>query len=179
MEPLRVEIVRKNIVEATHLVHAVALDESGNQVAVFGYPELVTYWRSTAKPFQAMAVVLSGAANAFNLSAKELAIACGSHVGSKEHTDVVREMLAKAGLTESHLQCGIHDPYDAEERNRLVREGSSPSRVHSNCSGKHAAMLLAAKHIGAPLETYRQPDHPVQKNHRSSFSGGDGRTQFA
>jgi len=163
MEPLKVEIVRKNIVEATHLVHAVALDESGRQIAVFGNADLVTYWRSTAKPFQAMAVILSGAASAFNLSARELAIACGSHIGTREHVNVVREMLAKADLTESHLQCGIHEPYDPEERNRLAREGLKPSRLHSNCSGKHAAMLLAAKHLGAPLETYRQPDHPVQQ----------------
>ncbi|MCS7264852.1 MAG: asparaginase [Armatimonadetes bacterium] len=163
MEPLRVEFVRKNIVEATHFVHAIALDETGRQIVAFGNPELVTYWRSTAKPFQAMAVILSGAADAFNLSAKELAIACGSHIGSTEHIKVVREMLAKAGLTESYLQCGIHEPYDSEERNRLIREGLKPSRLHSNCSGKHAAMLLTAKHLGTPLETYRQPNHPVQQ----------------
>ncbi|MCS7187456.1 MAG: asparaginase [Armatimonadota bacterium] len=163
MEPLRVEFVRKNTVEAIHLVHAVALDENGKQIIAFGNPELVTYWRSTAKPLQAMAVVLSGAADTFKLSAKELAIACGSHFGSAEHVAVVEEMLAKAGLKESHLQCGIHEPYDSEERNRLIREGLKPSRLHSNCSGKHAAMLLTAKHLGAPLDTYRQPDHPVQK----------------
>ncbi len=155
MEPLKVEIVRKNIVEATHLVHAVALDESGRQIAVFGNAEIVTYWRSTAKPFQAMAVILSGAANAFNLHAKELAIACGSHIGTREHVNVVREMLVKADLTESHLQCGIHEPYDAEERNRLAREGLKPSRLHSNCSGKHAAMLLAAKHLNISAHLWK------------------------
>jgi len=163
MEPLRVEIVRKGIVEATHLVHALALDESGRSIAAFGDAELVTYWRSTAKPLQAMAVVLTGAADAFGLTQKELAIACGSHAGSAEHIAVVREMLAKAGLDESHLQCGVHEPFDAEERNRLIRQGLEPSPTHSNCSGKHAAMLLTAKKIGAPLETYRKPDHPVQK----------------
>jgi L-asparaginase II len=163
MKPLRVEVVRKGIVEATHLVHALVLDESGRTIAAFGDAELVTYWRSTAKPLQAMAVVLTGAADAFGLTQKELAIACGSHAGSAEHIAVVREMLAKAGLYESHLQCGIHEPFDVEERNRLIREGLKPSPIHSNCSGKHAAMLLTAKKIGAPLETYREPDHPVQK----------------
>jgi L-asparaginase II len=72
---VRVEIVRKGIVEATHLVHALALDESGRSIAAFGDSELVTYWRSTAKPLQAMAVVLTGAADAFGLTQKELAIA--------------------------------------------------------------------------------------------------------
>ncbi len=163
MESLKVEVVRKSIVEATHLVHAIALDENGKQIVAFGNSEIVTYWRSTAKPFQAMAVVITGAADAFGLDAKGLAIACGSHSGSAEHIAVVRGMLSKAGLMELQLQCGIHEPFDAEERNRLIREGLKPSPLHSNCSGKHAAMLLAAKHLGAPLETYRQPDHPVQQ----------------
>lgn len=163
MEPLRVEIVRKNTVEAVHLVHAIALDENGKPVATFGNAEIVTYWRSTAKPLQAMAVVLTGAADEFGLVPKELAIACGSHAGSNEHISTVKEMLGKAGLTESYLQCGAHEPFDADERNRLIREGLKPSPLHSNCSGKHAAMLLTAKYIGAPLQTYRQPDHPVQK----------------
>lgn len=163
MEPLRVEVVRKKEVEAIHLVHAVALDENGRITAIFGDEKFLTYWRSTAKPLQGMAVVLTGAANAFGLDRKELAIACGSHAGSSEHVAVVRGMLAKGGLDESFLQCGVHEPFDAEERNRLVREGLKPSPVHSNCSGKHAAMLLAAKRIGAHLETYRDPNHPVQQ----------------
>jgi len=163
MEPLRVEIVRKSTVEAVHLVHAVAVDESGKPIASFGDPEIATYWRSSAKPFQAMAVVMTGAADAFGLSARELAVACGSHAGSAEHVAVVKSMLSKAGLTELHLRCGTHEPYDAEERNRLLREGLKPSPLHSNCSGKHAAMLLATKQIGAPVETYLSPDHPVQK----------------
>lgn len=163
MKPLKIEVVRKNVVEATHIVHAIALDENGKQVVAFGNAEILTYWRSSAKPFQAMAVVATGAADAFGLNLKELAIACGSHPGSSEHIAVVKSILAKAELTESQLQCGIHEPYDAEERIRLIRNGLKPSPLHSNCSGKHAAMLLAAKHIGAPLETYRLPDHSVQK----------------
>lgn len=163
MKPLKVEVLRKSIVEAVHLVHAVALDENGKKITSFGDPEIVTYWRSSAKPFQAMSVVITGAADAFGLNLKELAIACGSHAGSAEHIAVVKSMLSKGGLTELQLQCGIHEPYDAEERNRLIREGLKPLPIHSNCSGKHAAMLLAAEYLGASLETYCSPDHPVQK----------------
>ncbi len=163
MGPLRVEVARQKVVEAVHIVHAVALDSGGQLHAVFGDASLMTYWRSTAKPLQAMAVVITGAADAFGLTEKELAIACGSHAGSADHIAVVRQMLAKGGLTETHLQCAPHEPYDADERYRLIREGKAPTALHSNCSGKHTAMLLTAKHLGAPLETYRDPNHPVQQ----------------
>ncbi len=163
MDALRVEVVRQQIVEATHIVHAVALDANGQVVAAFGEKEMRTYWRSTAKPFQAVAVVATGAAQHFGLTAKELAIACGSHAASAEHIAVVRQMLRKGGLTENFLRCAPHEPYDLEERNRLIREGQSPTPLHSNCSAKHAAMLLAAKHLGAPLDNYLDPQHPVQQ----------------
>jgi L-asparaginase II len=163
LPPIRVEVIRNGIAEAVHLVHAVALDERGETVATFGDAHLLTYWRSTAKPFQAIAVVATGAADAFGLTPKELAIACGSHAGSAEHVAIVRGMLAKGGLTETDLRNGTHEPFDATERERLIREGLKPSRLHGNCSGKHAAMLLAAKHLGAPLDSYCEPTHPVQQ----------------
>ncbi|GBC98678.1 hypothetical protein HRbin17_01192 [bacterium HR17] len=161
--PIRVEVWRGRIAEAVHLIHAVALDENGQTVAAFGDADWVTYWRSTAKPFQAIAVVATGAADAFGLTLRELAIACGSHAGSAEHVTVVQGMLAKGGLTAAYLQNGTHEPFDAAERERLIRDGQTPSPLHGNCSGKHAAMLLAAKHIGAPLHSYCDPNHPVQQ----------------
>ncbi|MCS7254890.1 MAG: asparaginase [Armatimonadota bacterium] len=161
-QPIKVEAIRGRIVEASHIVHAIALGEDGSVVVSFGDVDLMTYWRSAAKPFQAIALVATGAAEAFKLTLKELAIACGSHSGSAEHVSLVKMMLSKAGLTEAYLKNGTHEPFDAVERERLIRSGEKPSSLHSNCSGKHAAMLIASKHIGAPLETYIEPTHPIQ-----------------
>ena len=44
----------------------------------------------------------------------------------------------------------------------MLRAGEHPTQLHNNCSGKHAAMLAFAKHIGADLATYDSFDHPVQ-----------------
>jgi L-asparaginase II len=38
----------------------------------------------------------------------------------------------------------------------------APSVLQNNCSGKHAAMLALALHLGAPIETYDEPTNPVQ-----------------
>ena len=48
-------------------------------------------------------------------------------------------------------------------RDELVRSGAARERVYMNCSGKHAAMLLACVANDWPLEGYLDPEHPLQK----------------
>jgi len=79
MTELRVEAVRGPIVESVHRVSAVVVDIAGNRLAWSGDPELVTFWRSAAKPFQAIPVIDDGAADRFELSAEDLALICASH----------------------------------------------------------------------------------------------------
>ena len=45
----------------------------------------------------------------------------------------------------------------------MLRAGEEPTQLHNNCSGKHAAMLAVARHIGADITKYEQIDGPVQK----------------
>src|SRR5437868_7675647 len=76
-----VEVRRGPIVESRHRGHVAAVDGEGGLVAGLGEPETVTYLRSSAKPFQALPLVTSGAAGRFGLTEVELAVACGSHSG--------------------------------------------------------------------------------------------------
>lgn len=118
--------------------------------------------RSCAKPFQALALVCSGAADAFYLTDEELAIIAGSHSGEPEHLEIVRRILEKGALGPAHLRCGPHAPFDRQTRHELVRLGEAPSVLHNNCSGKHAGMLLLARHLRLSLEDYTDPHHGVQ-----------------
>src|SRR5438105_2203592 len=146
-----VEVWRGPIVESRHRGHLIAVDGDGLTVTLLGAPQSVTYLRSSAKPFQAIPLVASGAADHFGFTEKEIAIACGSHNGEEMHVEIVRSMLQKIGLNESALKCGIHEPYDTEVARELIRKGEEPSVLQNNCSGKHAGMLALAKHIGAPI----------------------------
>jgi L-asparaginase II len=159
-----VEVRRGPIVESRHRGHAAAVDGEGNLVAFIGEPETVTYLRSSAKPFQALPLVTSGAADRFRLTEVELAVACGSHSGQDLHAETVAGMLRKIGLDESFLKCGIHEPFDRETAERLRARGESPGVLRNNCSGKHTGMLALAVHLGAPPETYDRPDSPVQQS---------------
>jgi L-asparaginase II len=160
-EPL-VEVKRGPVTESSHYGHVIAVDGDERVVAQLGAPEKLVYLRSSAKPFQAIPLITSGAADRFHFSAEEVAIACGSHNGDTEHTRTVQSMLRKIGLDESALKCGVHEPYSPEAALKLREQGEQPTVLHNNCSGKHAGMLALALHLGAEIETYDKPDHPVQ-----------------
>jgi L-asparaginase II len=158
-----VEVWRGPIVESVHRGHLAAVDDSGETIAELGSTERVTYFRSSSKAFQAIPVVASGAADHFGFTEKEIAIACGSHSGEPMHVETVVAMLNKVGLDPSALKCGAHQPFSVEVTRELIRNQQQPSVLQNNCSGKHAAMLALAKHIGAPTAGYDEWANPVQQ----------------
>ena len=158
-----VEVWRGPIVESLHRGHLVAVDGAGQAVAELGAPQTVTFIRSSGKPFQAIPLITSGAADRFGFTDQEIAIACGSHSGEPTHVETVQSMLKKIGLGEDALKCGVHEPFSVEVVHELARKQQSPNVLQNNCSGKHAGMLAVAKHLGAPLESYDEPSHPVQR----------------
>jgi L-asparaginase II len=142
-DAIRVLVRRGATVESVHVVHAVAVRD-GAVVAERGDASLVTFMRSSAKPFQALPLVRAVP----ELGEGELAIACASHLASHEQLEAVRSLLRRAAANEDDLACGP--------------EGQPPSRLKHNCSGKHAGMLLLCRAQGWPTEGYRLPRHPVQ-----------------
>jgi len=160
-EPL-VEVRRGAITESRHRGHVAVVKPDGVIVTFAGDPANVTFLRSSAKPFQAIPLLTSGAADRFRFTDDEVALACASHNGEPIHTEIVASMLKKIGLEPEALKCGVHEPYSSKAAAELRARGESPNVLHNNCSGKHAAMLAVAKHLGAPTENYDQPENPVQ-----------------
>ena len=161
-EPL-VEVKRGSITESRHRGHIVVVEPDGNIIASAGAPETVTFFRSSAKPLQAIPLLVTGAADRFGFTDREVALACASHNGEPMHTEVVASMLRKIGLDVEALRCGVHEPYGEEAARALREHGEQPNALHNNCSGKHAGMLAVALHLGAPIENYESPQNPVQK----------------
>lgn len=164
MEDVPIVAVRRGgLVESVHRGRICVCDTDGRVLEALGDADGYVYVRSSAKPFQALPLVLSGAAEAFGLTNEELAIACGSHNAEARHLEAVRSLLGKAGLTEDDLQNGAHPPMYAPEAERLARNGEHPREIHGNCSGKHAGMLAVCAHEGWETATYRSPEHPLQQ----------------
>jgi L-asparaginase II len=159
MTAVLVEVTRGPLVENRLRGSVAIVTSTGRPLLAAGDANLVTYWRSAAKPIQAMELVRSGAADRFGFGPEHLAIFASSHNGEPVHTEWVSDALARAGLGVDLLQCGIHAPFDRE----TAEATPEPGPLHNNCSGKHTAMLALAKHLGMPLATYLDPASPLQQ----------------
>ena len=155
--------IRGETVESVHRGHLIVVSGAGETLFSLGDPETVTFWRSSAKSFQAIPFLTSGAAEAFGFTEKEIALACGSHSGERVHVETAAKMLDRIGLSEPDLRCGAHVPFDEKRAEEMIKSGEQPTQLHNNCSGKHAAMLAFAKHAGADLKTYEHLENPVQQ----------------
>ncbi len=174
-EPV-VEVTRGGVVESVHYGAAAVVDRMGRLLAWVGDPQAMSFLRSSAKPFQAIPLVEGGGLDAFGLTPGQLALICASHSGTDAHKAMAESIQARVGVSESHLLCGTHPPYDAETWNRMRAAGESLTPNRHNCSGKHTGMLAQARHLGLPLETYIDPNHPVQGRILEAFSAMCGLT---
>ncbi len=167
---MRVELRRGGYLESVHQVEAAVVGSDGVAWATAGAAGCVTFMRSAAKPFQAIGLITSGAADHFHFADEELALAAASHYGEPVHTRVVSGMLEKIHLSKDALRCGAHAPYDKQAAAALV---GPPSALHSNCSGKHAAMLAQCVQAGWDLE-YLPIDHPLQQRNLDTVAAFSG-----
>ncbi len=158
-----VEVVRGGLVEALHRGDIAVVDAAGRLRASVGNPAAVSYWRSAAKPFQAMPLLYRGGISRWALAPEDVALICGSHSGEPVHVDRVSALLERFGCRTEDLSCGVHSPLDTERADALIRTGSEPNVLHNNCSGNHAGMLALAIQLGSDRAGYTAPEHPAQR----------------
>ncbi len=162
MNPVLVEVHRKNRVESCHRGSAIAVSCTGEPVFSIGNTERNIYPRSALKLFQAIPLIETGAADHYGLTKEEIALACASHNGENRHASAVEKWLARLGLSADDLENGPAFPMFDPARCRMISDRSGPTRLHHNCSGKHAGMLALSKYIHAGTSGYSEYDHPSQ-----------------
>lgn len=155
VELARVE--RNGLIESRHLGAAIVVDAQRTVLRALGDVEALVYPRSSLKPLQALAVLRAGV----DLEGAQLVLASASHAGTPEHVRVAGELLERAGLDEEALHCPRDWPLDATS-NALARANGEQRRITMNCSGKHAAFLLACVTNGWSTHDYLDPAHPLQ-----------------
>jgi L-asparaginase II len=157
-----IQITRGSGLEVVYRGAIAVVDTRGQLVASAGDPNLTTFLRSSAKPFQLLPLVESGAADRFGFSNRELAVMAASHNGEEFHIQAVVGILRRLGLDVNALQCGIHPPAYPPAARALEDAGQSPSPLHNNCSGKHSGMLAQCLDRKLPIEGCLDPQHPIQ-----------------
>lgn len=145
MAPIHVIVRRGGVVESRHVAHAVAVQD-GAVVGEAGDPGETCFFRSSAKPIQALPVIRERA----DLTDAEVAIVCASHQAEPAQLEAVHALLAKVPATPEELECGS-------------QEGRGADSVCHNCSGKHAGMLALCRARSWPTHGYRLAQHPLQE----------------
>lgn len=171
--PVLVEVTRGHIVESVHRGAVAVFDADGVEVTAIGDIDRPVFPRSAVKAIQALPLVESGAADAFGLGAREIAMACASHSGEPAHADLAAAMLGKAGLDAGALECGAHWPTNQAAALALAT-GGQPSALHNNCSGKHAGFLCTCRHLGIDHRGYVGAGHGEQKLVREAMEAVTG-----
>ncbi|NJD04526.1 MAG: asparaginase [Ruminiclostridium sp.] len=158
-----VEVIRSELVESIHAGSIVVAASNGNVIYQLGDSGRVTYFHSSAKPIQGIAMLEAGIAEKFRLDLKEIALLISSHSGEKEHIEVLKSIMEKIGVDDEILECGIAEPVNKDVLKELLSAGLSVTKLHTNCSGKHLGFIAASKVMGYPLEGYYRADHPMQR----------------
>lgn len=168
-DPVLVEVTRGERVESVHRGAVAIVDTRGKRRGAIGDIERPIFPRSAIKSMQALALVESGAADRYGFGNAELALACASHNAEPRHVATALKMLAAAGRGEADLACGGHMPMDKSAADALVRAGKPFSRIHDNCSGKHAGFICLSCGMGIDPRGYEQADHPAQVEVRAAI----------
>ena len=178
--PILAEALRGGIVESFHRGALAVVDAGGSVHSAFGDIERPIFARSAVKVLQALPLVASGAADRWQLTDEELALACASHGGEPLHAQTAAAMLAKAGVDKDALECGTHWPYNDAAIKALAARGEAPSALHNNCSGKHAGfvclgcLMAEGQDRREFLRGYVRPGHPVMREVTAALQEATG-----
>ena len=160
---------RGDVIESRHWGVAAVANVQGEVIEGWGDIATITYPRSSMKPFQALPLIETGAAEAYRLTTRHLALACASHRGECHHTALVRNWLTALGHTSDDLACGPEYPRHEPTRRAMIEAGERPDSVHHNCSGKHSGFLTVCQHCGYPTGGYGDPAHPAQRAYAATL----------
>lgn len=158
-----VQVTRGNMVESIHKGHIAVVDYKGKLLKYAGDPYRVVYARSSMKPLQAIPLVETGVAAHYQFDEADLSLCCASHNAEKQHTERVISILKRAGLDDQALKCGTHPLRREDVFKELILEGKEVTPLYNNCSGKHSGMIVTAKYMNEPIESYLELSHPVQQ----------------
>jgi len=163
MPEVLIKMYRGNLIENIYKGDIAIVNRKGKIIFSLGDSEKITYWRSAAKPIQALPVIYSGAADKYKLTDKEIAIMASSHNGEQKHVKLIYNILVKIGLDEKALLCGILPPVHKPTAKYLHQNKIKISPVYNPCSGKHVAQLTLCQYHGWRINDYYKLEHPVQQ----------------
>ncbi len=161
---------RGDLLDLTHYGYLVVVDEHSNVVYQAGDPEALVYYRSASKPIQALPVIKHRLDKEYGLTQEETVLFAGSHAGEPEHLAVIESIMRKSGFSEDMLVMKPAVPSYAPANEARIRAGLAPRKFYHNCVGKHAALMLLQRSLGAAPEDYWKMDAPAELEVRACLA---------
>ncbi|MGG3563924.1 asparaginase [Neobacillus rhizosphaerae] len=163
MSDILVKEYRGDVLENIHRGSICIVDDQGRVRYSHGNPDAITFYRSAAKPIQAIPAFRRGVDVAFHLTPIESTLLAASHRGEHFHVEALQTLAKKIECTEQDLLCMPTYPLNPDAKTELIWMNQPARRLYHNCSGKHFGMMALAKLLAVSTENYWERSHPVQK----------------
>ncbi len=121
------------------------------------------YFRSAAKPFQAIPIFMTDFIEKYEITSTESALFLASQRGEIYHQEALTSLLEKIPVCENDLICAASYPLNEEPKTLYIQQGFQKRKLLHNCAGKHLGFLTACLANGYNIQQYCHPDHPLQQ----------------
>ncbi|MCM3238578.1 asparaginase [Heyndrickxia oleronia] len=159
-----IEETRAGLVENKHFGVICGINEMKKQIYQVGDSHQEVFFRSAAKPIQALPLFLTNIIEKYNITEEEAALFSASHRGESYHINALESLLNKLPVVEEDLFCPPSYPLNIEPREKMIGEGKAKRRLYHNCSGKHIGFVAVCRELGYPVANYWEQDHPLQQH---------------
>ncbi|MBC6975929.1 asparaginase [Bacillus sp. Xin] len=157
-----VEETRANLLENMHAGVICGVNEKKEVKYQVGNAKHKTYFRSAAKPIQALPAFLTGIDKKYELTKGEAALLTASHRGESYHIEVLETMKTKLSINENELFCPASYPLNAKPKEDMLWQNVEKRKLYHNCFGKHMGFIAVCHELGYPVEGYWEREHPLQ-----------------
>ncbi|WP_374706793.1 asparaginase [Bacillus sp. J14TS2] len=158
-----IEETRAGLLENIHDGLICGVSDQFETLYQVGDIEQYVYYRSAAKPIQAIPAFMTGVKEKYQLTDEEATLFTASQRGESYHIAALESLLGKIPVAERDLYCAASLALNSEPRDEMIRNGQEKRRLYHNCAGKHLGFLAVCRVLGYPLEGYWQMDHPLQQ----------------
>jgi len=154
---------RSDVLDLVHFGHLVIVNEASNVIFKVGDPDVITFYRSSSKPVQALPVIERCLDKLYGFTDEETVLFGGSHCGDDIHVSCARSMIEKSAVLEDMFVMKPAVPHRTSSNEARIRLNLPPGKLYQNCVGKHIASVLLQRSFGEKEENYWKPDSPAQR----------------
>ncbi|MBS4218611.1 asparaginase [Bacillus sp. FJAT-49711] len=165
-----IEEMRNGLVENIHSGIICGVNDQLQSIYQVGGDDQYVYFRSAAKPIQAIPIFLSNIISKYNITDEEAALFTASQRGETYHIAALESLLNKLPVKEEELFCPASYPLNAVPKEAMIREQKSKRRLYHNCAGKHLGFATMCRELDFPVEGYWEESHPLQQKILSILS---------